>query len=287
MVAGNVFVLDISPRYEQAESDFSLIEWNLGGGKSSRFLRKKVQISAREVALDEWNIDFGFSAENTGGADEPVSQDWQGDFEVVFPKFLKTKPVFLSEKVKTGEVFEWEKSFVYYGKLPDFSLFQPRGQEVLADVQVALFPQQRLEFDFEIVDERFDQHENVGTFWGEFEGQRQYFIWEVKDDNVAPFVVLHEKIPCPEVDDDLAEGEVAPNFCVEVHFNEEVKFKNFKASLTDRDYTLADINEDPQFVVSRVLTDNRTAVLKFVAENAQSEERFYLKLVGVEDFFWK
>ncbi len=41
-----------------ATQDVEFIEWNLGGGKSSRFLQKNLTISAREVLPEQWRIDL-------------------------------------------------------------------------------------------------------------------------------------------------------------------------------------------------------------------------------------
>ncbi|MDH3324756.1 MAG: hypothetical protein OEL89_03900, partial [Candidatus Peregrinibacteria bacterium] len=272
MEKGNVFVQGVSEDVSLKRTDFAAIEWNLGGGKSSRYLKKMLNISAREVDVKRWQFDVEFSAENTGGQDEPISQDWKGVFEIILPEFLGREKFFADAVIRTGEKFLWNKEFEYFGPLNEFSVFNQRGGKLLSDVSVSVFPQK------EIAEATFDATENVGSFLGEIEGVRKVFKWGDVEDKVAPFVVLHEKIPC-------APYFSSSSLCVEVHFNEQVLLERFEAELVDRGVEVPDVRENPVFVTAKSLPDYKTVVLEFQRTASQPNERFYLEIKGVHDFW--
>jgi len=270
---GSIFAVGISPEIRPKISDFAAIEWNLGGGKSSRFLKKSWKIEVREKKIDEWDFSIKFSAKNTGGFDEPLGQTWKGGFELIFPRFLEEDRQFLSVEIEPGDEFLWSKNFSFSGKLPNekFSIFRHRGQEIFADVSISIFPQQK------IIASGFETRENTGYFFGKIKNFRKDFRWRSIPDKIPPFLVLHEKIPCQK--------EENSNFCVEIHFNEQVQFKNFDAWLADRNFSVPEVSEDPIFLTAKLFQDNRTAILQFSRNKTQDSERFFLKIRGAVDFF--
>ncbi|MCF7812146.1 DUF4012 domain-containing protein [Candidatus Gracilibacteria bacterium] len=287
IASGDVFIPDISPRIQIERTDFSLIEWNLGGAKSSRFLEKLLQIFVREIAPGEWDIQLQVNITHTGGIDEPLSQNWKGGFEVVTPKFLGIEPVFLEAEISPGETFSKTFSFQYKGTLNEFSVFRPRGQRVAASVLISLFPQQTF------LRANFDTHENSGQFIGNIEDFRRMFRWETAPDKSNPFITLHEVISFEslpsEIRWDWGEYFLRSDtlfFPIEIHLNEKIRLKeNFSVQIRDRDFENTEITEDILIQDSKMLKDQRTLLLLGKISQWQNEERFSIEIEGMEDFF--
>ncbi len=285
---GNVFIADISPDLSPNENDFSAIEWNLGGAKSSRFLRKSLQISVRETENEKWRINLLFKAENVGGIDEPLSQDWIGVFELRTPAFLNMKTILLETKIAPGAVVEKSFSFDYKGALSDkdFGIFVPRGSKILTDISLSLFPQKTFQT------KNFSHHENVGEFFGELSGIRKSFQFTEIEDKTSPFITLHEPITMENIPDNLKEKwgkfftiSSRRFWPIELHFSEKIKFDNFQARCVDRNYENAEITDDPEFEMVEMLADGRSILIGFWQETPQPNERFWIEVSGVTDEF--
>ncbi len=285
---GKVFVSGISPDLSPNKNDFSVIEWNLGGAKSSRFLRKSLQISIRETENKKWRINLSFRAENVGGIDEPLSQDWFGVFELRTPAFLNMKTILLDTKIKSGASIEKSFSFNYEGELSekDFGVFVPRGSKILTDVSISLFPQKTFQTT------NFTHHENVGEFFGEMSGKRKSFQFTEIEDKTPPFVTLHKPINMENIPENL-KGEWGKFFAVssrrfwpvELHFSEIVKLDNFRAQCIDRNFENAEITDDPEFEMVEMLDDGRSILIGFWQKTPQPNERFWIEVSGVTDKF--
>ncbi len=262
-----------SPSIAPQKEDFAVIEWNLGGAKTSRFLKKTLKISARETFPGQWQMGVKFAAKNLGGIDEPLSQTWKGEFHLHFPEFLEKSPALLMADLPPGEMIE--QSWVFEGfdfaeiseYQKGFSVFTPRGQNLFIDFDLALFPQQSFSHA------TFPHHENIGTKMGKTTSFREVFHWETKKDKTRPFPTLHEIIP----------GAKEGRLRVEVHTNEQINPQSkIKAHLTDLNHTNP-TTDHPQFTQARLLEDQRTLLLTFTQKEAQAEERYLLKLEGIRD----
>ncbi|MCK5460606.1 DUF4012 domain-containing protein [Candidatus Gracilibacteria bacterium] len=279
---GALFMEDISPNIEKQANDFSVTEWNLGGGKSSRVLKKNFKISAREESLGEWEIVVDFLVEHQGGENEPISQFWKGGFEIQFPSFLGGQNFFVEHSLKPGEKFQKTFREKYIGDLSEvsFSIFRPRGQKLFLDVSIALFPEKVFE------KATFETRDGLGHFFSELEEVRKIFAWTEKLDQNAPFVTLHEVIKKEGLTKDLKNIFNESSFLAEIHFNEKVVLKpSFSAILFDRDFENTKITEHPQLKTYKLLSDNKTLIIGFSQEVKQLNERFYLQLFGIEDLF--
>lgn len=276
---GEIFIKKFSPEISPKKIDFSVIEWNLGGGKSSRFLRKKIKISAREVLPEKWEIDFDFFVDHLGGQNEPISQLWKGVFEFKFPDFLEMDPIFITQEIAPGTSFKKSFKKSYEGSLEKegFSFFQPRGQKFFAEVSISLFPEKTF------AKASFETHENIGYFFGKIENFRKKFFWTTALDKKAPFITLHEIITPAE---ELKESFTDSNLFAEIHFNEKVKLtKNFKVSLVDRNFENREVVENPVMKNFEFFSDQKTLLLGFSQNIFQKDERFYLQIKGISDFF--
>lgn len=276
---GEIFIEKFSPEIKPELTDFAVIEWNLGGGKSSRFLRKKVKFSAREVLPEKWDINLDFSVDHLGGENEPISQTWNGVFELRFPLFMEMESIFVEPTIKPGESFEKSFQKKYEGSLSKetISFFHPRGQTLFAEVSVSLFPEKIFK------KANLETHENVGYFWGSIKSFRKTFSWETDLDNNAPFITLHEIIPPSE---ETKEGFQDSNLLAEIHFNEKVVLgERFDALLVDRDFKNKEVTEGLIIKNYKLLPDQKTLLLGFFQKTFQKDERFYLNLMGIADFF--
>ncbi len=276
---GKIFVSGHSPRVEPGANDFYISEWNLGGAKTSRFLKKTLKISAREYIPDQWAVNVLFTAENLGGIDEPLSQTWKGVFEFQLPNFFNHEVAYEEIEIPPGEKFEKAFVLTYSGDLPSFGIFKPRGQVLLVDVDLSLYPQKSF------TNASFSTHENVGQFFGSIDGFRQDFIWEIKKDELPPFITLHEFISEKSLPEDFQKSAKG-SLIAEIHFNEKIKMTpDFMAELIDRNYEDVTTTENPEFQSAKLLQDGRTLVLEFYQSKVQIDERFYLEVLGVEDLW--
>jgi|GEM_PF-1172100 hypothetical protein len=284
--SGQIFSPEISPQIRPERNDFVVTEWNLGGGKSSRYLQKTLNIIAREVRPNDWGIFVELTAQHAGGTDEPLSQDWKGVFEVRAPKFLGVEPFFAEAEIKPGRAFRKQFMFEYEGEISEFSIFRPRGQELFANVSVSLFPQKMFH------KATFQTHENTGVFLGEVTPPRRTFRWITKEDNVAPFVTLHEVISVDQLSidqrvkwNDLWKDEERSFLTVEVHLNEMIqRTEEFSAVLRDLNIGARSHKENPELITADLLSNNTTLLLGFIQTERQDQERFELTISGLEDF---
>jgi len=283
--SGQVYSPEISPQIRPERNDFVVTEWNLGGGKSSRFLQKTLNIVARETRPNKWGIFVELTAQHAGGIDEPLSQDWKGVFEVRAPKFLGVEPFFAEAEIEPGRAFRKQFLFEYEGSLNEFSIFRSRGQELFANVSISLFPQKSFRKS------TFSSHENVGHFLGEVPSPRRTFRWVTTEDTFAPFVTLHEIISVDQLSVDQQVkwkdlwGDTKESFItVEVHFNEMVqRQEEFSAELVDKNIGQDSRKENPELVAADLLSDNKTLLLGYTQTERQDGERFSLEILGIED----
>lgn len=282
--SGAVYNVSMSPEIKIEPNDFVLTEWNLGGGKSSRFLDKTISIAAREYSPDKWVISLDFLARHLGGEDEPVSQVWKGVFELTVPTFFADESVYWETQIKPGGAFMKHLEWKYEGVLSEsgLAIFIPRGQRIFANVDISHLPQV-------LVNSSLNHHENVLQYRGYISGFRQAIEWEVQIDNIPPFITMHEVIS-PNLADSIAgqfpEKEGMTYFYAEIHFNELVSLNDdFSIVLEDRDFTNMDVTEQPTLENHLLLKDKKTLLLQFSQTVFQRDERYYLKTVGVEDMW--
>ncbi len=284
--SGQLYFPEISPQIRPLENDFVITEWNLGGGKSSRFLQKTVNVIAREVAPNDWGIFLELTAQHLGGTDEPLSQTWKGFFEVRAPQFLDVEPFFAEAEIEPGRAFRKQFLFNYEGTLSEFSVFCPRGQELFANVSISLFPQKTF------ANTSFPTHENVGHFLGKVSTPRKTFSWSEIPDTTPPFITLHEVISVDQLSvdqrakwEDLWKDPSKSFLTVEVHFNEMIRrTEEFSAILEDLNMGSKSRKENPELVTADLLSNNTTLLLGFTQTQQQDQERFALEISGLEDF---
>jgi hypothetical protein len=286
--SGEIFVEGISPEFKPAPEDFSVIEWNLGGAKTSRFLQKKLNLTFREILPHHWEGEGKFSIQNVGLYDEPLSQVWKGTVEFRFPEVLHAQTEFFSGTLAPGgDAFEKEFRFSFQGNIDSVSLFQPRGQDLFGDVTVTTYPQQA------ITSSRLDTHENVGHFFGKFNPGRNVFAWTREPDADRPFVTFHEVVSLQNMPEDiqkkfepyLSEGKRELSIA-EIHFNESVVISpERKIEILDKNFVNKDISDYPEFKIIEMLPDQRSAVIGFWRDGDQESERFSMNLSGISDLW--
>lgn len=280
---GQIYTSHKSPEFSPSENDIYVAEWNLGGAKTSRSLKKTLKIVAREIVPDQWAMIIKFSAENLGGLDEPLSQAWKGVFEFQMPIFLGGENITETVSLPPGEV--WTKTIPFSKfQLPNrkekiISLFIPRGQKLHTDVSISLFPQKTF------AEAVFFTHENIGEFYEVLKGGQKVFSWTENADQIAPFITLHEFVSAEHIADQTDLKTDIPLW-VEVHFNEKVLVQEeVSIALLDRDFENEEVTEDPALKHVELLDDQRTLVLGFMQLEAQKNERYYLEISGVRDLW--
>lgn len=277
---GEIYVENISPRIYPKNSDLSVIEWNTGGGKASRYLEKNLQISLREDAPSQWKAYLKISAQHTGPVwDEPLSQDYSGALELRLPEnFTEKENIITPIRLKPGEVFTKEWQFdIWQEDLSDFSVFIPRNQTINLQFSVTHYPQK----DLHTISKNLKSREGSARFLGKINMGQTKFEWSVLPDISSPFITMHEGF--------LSHTESLPDnhkqiFKTEIHFNEPVQLgTNFSAKLLDRDYSIAAMTENLTGTSYDFLPDGHTLVVDFPFDTWQPEERFFLELNDVSD----
>ena len=286
MARGGVYIEAFSPEIAVADTDFAVIEWNLGGAKSSRSLRPKVDLKAQEYLPHKWRINLDFHVDHLGGYDEPISQDWKGIFEFRFPEFLGQKKDFQEFDLAPGESHDANFEFYYNGDLGSerLAFFQPRGSRVKADWQVSLFPQQSFaRASFQVVNGIGEKRILPGVV-------RTPLVWQKGTDKIRPFLTFHEVIGRESLTEaqkqTLFEEKDVVYFYSEMHFNERVvPQESFSIVAFDRDVSEQSQTDHPIATNALWLEDKKTLLVQFKQQAFQKDERFYVQVFGVEDLW--
>jgi len=262
-------------RQSKHDADISIAEWNLGGGKSSRYLRKKWALDIQESAPGDFSLTLRLTVDHLGGYDAPLSQDWKGGF---WFKFMELE-AFIPATIKAGE--RWTHAQTYPANINDLNklnLYTPSYQHWHTDVSFSAFPQQK------ITSKVLKTRESVGHWSGKIRCGGKSIDWRLVEDDSPIFLTLHKPI-----DSDLLGASVKKilnwsegDLIVELHFNEPFKVGNLKAALTDRDHTVTAVTENLTMKHPHQL-GLTTLLLNFNQNQYQKDERFYLSLEGVTD----
>lgn len=281
MQNGSVYSSKASKPYMRQPQDFALTEWNLGGGKSSRYLQKNIEISARELEPSKWQWKIRFEARHLGGWDEPLSQDWKGLFVFDFPDFLDQPVIQKEVTLAPGDLYEQGFIFDREGAISEnIGLFVPRDQEISYEFSVSALPQQH------IFSPSLEMRENVAFDAGVGAHPRTDFSVEILPDSNAPFVTFHKIVPADILSAEERSRLSGSTTIVEVHFSENILLdSDFRAEITDRDYTNKDISEDPTYINYFLREDQHSLILGFANNVQQLEERYYIRLFGVKDLW--
>ncbi len=290
--AGTIFIKNISPEIKPREDDFAIIEWNLGGGKSSRFIQKILYLNFQEKSPNKWDIFLKLELRHLGGENEPLSQDWKGIWELQVPKFLKNiKPSKSLNKFGDNMIFDIIlspgdkiiKSLTYQNVdsllIPSqISIFKNPLQELYLDFNITVFPQQT------IFEANFLHHDNIGIFFSKLNSFRKILSWNIKRDKEGPFITIHEILHYDSLSVYNQSYFSPQDLILEIHFNELLELNNdFSADLIDRDFTINNIHENSILHNFLLTNDKKTLLLGFTQQKRQPEERFFIKLKGVSD----
>lgn len=253
----------------------SIAEWNLGGGKSSRYLRKSWSVDLRETSPNKWKAHVRILADHLGGFDEPISQNWKGGFELNF--YGQDK--FVSAAISPGQ--SWSESVDFElssEQAQSIFLYTPAYQNWRTDFSVSLFSQKVLE----------GGKEGLGYFRGNLPVEGKLFDWEVLEDRTSPFLVIHQPIGSAEITEDIGsqlnfqEGDLL----VELKFNEKVEIlESFEAQLIDRGVAQVKTHENPKYESHLLLENQQTLLVNFTQKIPQRDERFDLQISGVSDLW--
>lgn len=281
MQNGSVYSSKASKPYMRQPQDFALTEWNLGGGKSSRYLQKNIEISGREIEPDNWQWKIRFEARHLGGWDEPLSQDWKGLFVFEFPDFLDQPAIQKEASLAPGGLYEQGFIFDRKGTLPEtLGLFVPRDQEISYEFSLSALPQQNIQ------SKNLELRENVAFSAGVGAHPRTDFSVQIFPDEQKPFVTFHKIISSDILPEEERTKLDQSNVFVEIHFSENILLDpDFRAELEDRDYTNKDISENPLYKNFILRPDNHSLIVGFANNVQQLEERYYIKLFGVKDLW--
>ena len=197
-------------------SHWQLHEWNLGGGKSSRYLQRQLDWDWRQISAEKWQVEAQITLKNLSDWDVPLGQPWQGVVELSPPLNLGVDPHWF-EPPTLGPAERWSETKSWVVKAPQgLDFLSSPGQDWLVNLSVSALAQQSLQSN--------DLHtrESIGT--SSKLTNQQSWEWDLEPDTKAPFVVWHEFIPPPQTVQGVefsAENRAA--LWAEIHFNEVVE----------------------------------------------------------------
>jgi len=285
---GRIYIEGKSPEIASNKDDFVLLEWNLGGGKSSRYLSKNLTVKLREIAPNNWEIKSHLKVSHLGSFDEPLSQIWKGVFEIRMPEFLGGEIKQFETLIAPGNFWEESWSIKSAGDITNLSFFKPPSQDWNLNLQISEFGQKQIVSH----DEKLKIRENTASFLGFLNKAKTKFSWDVLPDKIKPFITFHEIINPKILEDsphknvqDFLEKRNSEFLFVEIHFNEEIQQKdNFAMVLQDRNFTHEE-TLNPEFEGAILLPNQTTLLAKFKVSGFQSGERYFVKVSGIEDSF--
>ena len=281
----------------------TLSEWNLGGGKSSRYLDKNWTVALTQTAANTWQLENRLTVTHLGGQDEPLSQTWQGGFEL---KMFTEAPRFIPATIAPGATFTHTEVMTLSGEslgaldanVARLGIYAPPYQDWHTQLQIRALPQQLVQTD----QPNLTVQENTALWRGQNNLAGAWFEFSLQSDTLAPFLTWHKPLvdPSATITEQLAlsEGDVV----VELHFNEPVtvlgatpeilenEIQRFTAAdlnitLTDRNYAVPDVAEDLNVQSGLLLANKTTLLLKVRPETYQTNERYYLTISGLADQF--
>jgi len=289
---------------ENQDFTMALSEWNLGGGKSSRYLDKQWNVRLNQITKTQWELINDITVTHLGGRDEPLSQAWQGGFEF---NFFNREERFVPATIVPGGRFTHSETFLvnqtqlttFMEDLPpryNLNLYAPPYQDWHASLQVRALAQQMVESNTDALEPK----ENTALWQGDISLQGEPFSFNLVPDTLAPFLTWHKPLPnpSPEITEllDLVPGDVV----VELHFNEPIDILNARPatlengwrrylssdlniSLTDRNYEVPYTIENLSPQSALLLTDNTTLLLKVRPQPYQTDERYYIEINDIAD----
>lgn len=287
------------------ERAVTLSEWNLGGGKSSRYLDKQWSVLLTQTDEDTWVLENQLTVTHLGGQDEPLSQTWQGGFEfVAFGRETR----FVPATINPGATFTHTETFTMANsdlftawksigsELATLNLYTPPYQDWHMRFGVSALGQQQIK----AVTTNLAVQENTARWDGRNDLRGEAFSFALTPDGLAPFLTWHKPLTDPSNAVSEALALVPGDVVVELHFNEPIRIpgarpatlengwkrylaRDLKITLQDRNYAVPDITENLSVQTGLLLSDKTTLLLKIRPEAYQTNERYYLEIEGITD----
>ena len=287
------------------ERAVTLSEWNLGGGKSSRYLDKQWSVLLTQTDEDTWVLENQLTVTHLGGQDEPLSQAWQGGFELTA---FGAQRRFVPATIKPGTTFTHIEAFTVSNdtlftvwksigtELAMLNLYAPPYQDWQMRFSVSALAQQQIK----AVTTNLVVQESTARWNGQNDLSGEAFSFTLSPDGLAPFLTWHKPLINPS--NTVAEtlGMTSGDVVVELHFNEPVRIPgarpatlengwkrylggDLKITLQDRNYAVPDVTENLSVQTGLLLSDKTTLLLKVRPEVYQVNERYYLEIEGISD----
>lgn len=288
---------------QQRDQLITITEWNLGGGKSSRYLDKAWNLTLQQRTPELWEAEVTLTAKHLGGHDEPLSQTWKGGFEI---GLFQGNPEFVSAEIAPGETFTHTLTApigtrgLQSSPIDPYTvwLYAPPYQNWHTTMSVSALGQQNIEPE----STSLAVQENTAVWRGGLNPSGHRFNWRLEPDNTLPFLTWHKPLSSRSLSakDRLALQHGQNDIIVEVHFNEPIKLlgrtpqpsgddnlifrgDDLSIRLIDRDHTVPAHTEDPIVESALLYADKQTLLLNVGQNQFQKDERFYLEIDAVAD----
>lgn len=293
------------PWLENPDRSMILSEWNLGGGKSSRYLDKQWTVFFRQQTPDRWEVEHRIMVTHIGQEDRPLSQAWRGGFEL---RFFDKASRFVPAEIAPGQTFthtevyhiSHDTLFNFLSTLEptqaQFTLFSPPFQQWQQRVQISALGQQTVQ----PTTSNLRAQEGSAVWSGLTDLQGESFGFSLTADELPPFLTWHKPLLEPSETITATMGLAEGDIVVELHFNEPVNLgdtpfelledgaqrfngQDLSIVLKDRDFEVSEVTADMAIISALLLPDQTTFLLRVRPEPYQLNERYYLELSGVQD----
>ena len=287
------------------ERAVTLSEWNLGGGKSSRYLDKQWTALLTQTNEDTWQLENQLTVTHLGGQDQPLSQTWQGGFEIT--AFGRERR-FVPATINPGETFNHTEVFTISNRdlftawksigtdLATLNLYAPPYQNWNMRLGVSAMAQQQIN----AITKNLTVQESTARWSGQNDLSGEAFSFTLVPDSLAPFLTWHKPLSNPSAAVSEALALAPGDIVVELHFNEPIQILNARPAtlengwrrylasdlnitLQDRNYAVPDVIENLTVQTGLLLSDRTTLLLKIQPETYQINERYFLEIEGVAD----
>ncbi len=293
-------------RWQQSDiGTVTISEWNLGGAKSSRYLDKHWRVMLKQTAPQVWELEQHLAVTHLGQEDRPLSQTWQGGFEM---KAFGQPTQFVSATINPGETFTHKavfeiptkKLFTTWkslgGNLARVNLYAPPYQNWDTKFLVSGLAQQQLVPQTQNLKAR----ESTARWSGTTSLDGEAFGFTIEPDTLPPFLTWHKPLASPSEAIIEALNVNPGDVVVELHFNERVQIPTAASvqvvddgwmlpaaavniALIDRDYAVSNNTENLAVSQALLLADKTTMLFKVRPSVYQPNERYYLRIEGISD----
>ncbi|MCB9809442.1 DUF4012 domain-containing protein [Candidatus Peribacteria bacterium] len=270
--SGQWYIEGVSRPVVPTEQSLELLLWNLGGGKTNRYLDVTLHTDVRELQPNDWQLTTTVTLRHDGGYEEPLSQVWTGTVEMHWPVAMGGETVRWGAAIAPGGQETYSSTIRHRGPLSRWEVYVPRGLRLRGSTTVSLYPQQSLQ------SRTLQVREHTGLAEYEILGTAPALYtttWQSVPDVTGPFLTYHQLLTQAPEQWDMMGNTMG----VELHTNEPVVLgEGFSATIAREGVTTSATD----FALSE---NGRTILLRFRVDGVGERRAYQLGLTGVTDVY--